>query len=102
MYKDLTAHGIDPARIWMEDKSTSTGENIAFSLSLIEQKTGNRPDRAGIVSSEYHLYRAGRIAAKEGLSTFGIPAKTSYPFLFLNYFLREIPVIWYYTLTGGI
>ncbi len=102
MYQDLTVHGIDPARIWMEDKSTSTGENIAFSLNLIEEKTGSRPTQAGIVSSEYHLYRAGRIAAKEGLSAFGVPAKTSYLFLFLNYFLREIPVIWYYTLTGGI
>lgn len=102
MYNDLTAHGIESTRIILEDKATSTGENIAFSLDAIEEQTGSRPTRVAIVSSEYHLYRAGRIAEKEGVTAIGIPARTSYLFLFLNYFLREIPVIWYYTLTGGI
>lgn len=101
MYDYLTERGIDEARIWMEDRSTSTRENLAFSLSLIEANTGSRPTEIGIVSNEYHLYRAGLVAREVGVSTVGIPAKTTLPVLYLNYFLREIPAIWYYALTGG-
>lgn len=101
MYNYLTTQGIDSARVWMEDKATSTQENIAFSLSLIESRTGTRPDEIGILSSEYHLHRAAMVAANQGVSTVGIPGKTTLPVLFLNYFLREIPAVWYYTLFGG-
>ena len=98
MANALTIMGIDPDRIWMEDSSTSTHENIAFSLALIQERTGSRPDTAGILSSEYHLYRAGMVAKGQGLTPIGVPAKTSWPHLYLNYFLREIFVVWYYTL----
>ena len=101
MYNYLTAQGIGKERVWMEDQATSTRENLAFSLSLIESKTGSRPTRIGILSSEYHLYRAGLVAKELGISPIGIPGKTTLPFLFLNYFLREIPAVWYYTLLGG-
>ena len=101
MFNDLTAKGIAPERIWMEDKSTSTRENIAFSLDLIEEKTGQRPQKAGILSSEYHIYRAGLVARSQDLEAIGIPAKTSWVSLRINYFLREIVAVWYYTLLGG-
>ena len=101
MYQELTARGIAPARIWMEDKSTSTRENIAFSLDLIEAKTGQRPQKAGILSSEYHIFRAGLVAQSQNLEAIGIPAKTSWLTLRINYFLREIIAVWYYTLLGG-
>ena len=101
MYKDLTSKGIATERIWMEDQSTSTRENIAFSLALIEEKTGQRPAKAGILSSEYHLYRAGLVAKSQGLEMIGIPARTSWAALRINYFLREIVAVWYYTLLGG-
>lgn len=101
MFNDLTAKGIAPERIWMEDKSTSTWENIAFSLDLIEEKTGQRPQKAGILSSEYHIYRAGLVARSQNLEAIGIPAKTSWVSLRINYFLREIVAVWYYALLGG-
>ena len=101
MFNDLTAKGIAPERIWMEDKSTSTWENIAFSLDLIEEKTGQRPQKAGILSSEYHIFRAGLVARSQNLEAIGIPAKTSWVSLRINYFLREIVAVWYYALLGG-
>lgn len=101
MYDYLTARGIDPARVWMEEKATSTRENLSLSLSLIEAHTGSRPTEIGILSSEYHLYRASLVAEEIGVSAVGIPGKTTLPVLFLNYFLREIPAVWYYTLLGG-
>lgn len=100
MYGRLTALGIDPERIWLEESSTSTRENIAFSLDLIEARTGVRPTSAGILSSEYHLFRAKAVAAEQGLTAVGIPARTGWAHLFINYFLREIVAVWFYALAG--
>lgn len=47
-------------------------------------------DKLGIVTSEYHLYRAGLFARQQGVEPVGIPAKTSKAYLFVDYFLREI------------
>ena len=101
MYNDLTARGIDPDRVWMEDRATSTREYIRFSLDLIEEKTGIRPEKIGLVSSEYHLYRAGLFAREENVTSYGIPARTTWITLRINYYLREIAAVWYYTLLGG-
>lgn len=101
MFEQLTARGIDPARIWLEDKSTSTRENLRFSLALIEAKTGSRPTQAAIVSNEFHLYRAGLFAAEQDLQMIGVPARTTWFSLRANYFLREIAAVWYYLILGG-
>lgn len=101
MFNELTRMGIDESRIWMEDKSTSTKENLRFSLTLIESRTGQRPAEIGLVSSEYHLFRAGLFAADEGVNAVGIPAQTSWVSLRINYFLREIVAVWAYLLFGG-
>ena len=101
MFRELTQAGIEPERVWMEDRATNTRENIRFSLDVIEERTGQRPDSAGIVSSEYHLYRAGLFAKEQGLQSTGIPARTSWFSLRLNYFLREIAAVLYYTILGG-
>ena len=101
MYDTLTAMGIDGSRIWMEDKAENTRQNIRYSLDVIEARTGLRPNRAGIVSSEYHLYRAHMFAEDQGLDSFGIPARTSWISLRINYYLREIAAVWYYTIFGG-
>ncbi len=93
--------GIDPDRIWLEEKSTSTWENLEFSLAVIEEKTGKRPKTVGIVSSEFHLYRAGFVAEKMQLTVIGIPVKTGSVFLFISYFLREIAAVWKYAVLGG-
>lgn len=97
----LTDKGIDPKRIIQEDKSTSTQENLTFALDLLEAHTGSRPTSAGIVSSEYHLFWAGLMAEDLGLTATGIPARTTWLTLRLNYYLREIAAVWYYLIFGG-
>lgn len=101
MYNELTAMGIEPDRIWLEQRATNTRDNIRYSLDIIEENTGNRPDRIGLVSSEYHLFRAGLMARSENVTANGILAQTSWVTLKINYFLREIVAVWYYTLFGG-
>lgn len=100
MYNELTEMGIDPARLRMEENATSTVENFSFSLDLIETETGSRPARIGVLSSEFHLLRAGLFAKREGIDAVAIPAKTSDPGIFWSYFLREIVLVWYYSLLG--
>ena len=101
MYDRLVSKGIDPERIWQEDKSTSTRENIRFSLEVIEAKTGRRPTEAAIISNEFHLFRAGLFAQEQDLAMIGVPAKTTWFSLRANYFLREIVAVWYYVILGG-
>lgn len=101
MYEQLVARGIDGARLLLEDQSTNTRENIRFSLDVLENATGQRPKTAAIISNEFHLYRAGLFAKEQGLEAVGVPARTTWLSLRINYFLREIVAVWYYTLLGG-
>ena len=98
MYNELVEMGIDPARILMEDRATSTVENFQFSLALIEEETGVRPKTLGVLSSEFHLFRARMFARQEGITPIAIPAHTSDTATFVTYLLREIPLVWYYGL----
>lgn len=101
LYDHLTAMGIDENRIWLEEEATSTWENLIFSLDLIEQKTGTRPETIGLLSSEYHLFRAGLFAKECGVTALGIPAETSRVSLRINNYLREIAGVWHYIILGG-
>lgn len=98
--RGLIARGIDESRIWVEENATSTEENFALSLALIEEKSGSRPASIGVLSSEYHLFRAGIFAADQSIDIATVPAKTSDPVDFVRSLLREIPLIWYYATIG--
>ena len=93
MYNDLTKRGIASDRLFIEEKSTSTRENISYSLKLIEEN--NLCPDITIISNEFHLYRATH-AAKEAIKennadgkVTAIGAKTYY-ILFPTYYLREL------------
>ena len=98
MFNELTEMGIDPGRILVEQNASSTLENLEFSLDLIEEKTGSRPDTIGILSSEFHLLRATMFATEYGVNYYTIPAKTSDFPTFLYWFAREIIMVWYYSI----
>lgn len=101
MYDELVKLGIEPERIWVEDRATSTWENLNFSLDLVEGKTGTRPTKIGVVSSEYHLFRASLFAGECGVDFVGIPAHTSRPSQMINHFMREVAGVWHFLLLGG-
>ena len=100
MYRELTQMGIDGNRLLLEEASTSTIENLMFSLDVIEEKTGLRPQTVGIVSSEYHIFRAKLFAKSLGLDPVGIPGKVSWFPLNLNYYPREVIAVWKYWVMG--
>lgn len=101
MYQHLVAMGIDPERIWVEDQARSTWGNLNYSLELIEEKTGTRPNEVGVLTHEFHLFRAGLQARDMGLTVKGIPAKSEDFQRWLHYFIREIAGVWHYILIGG-
>ena len=77
MYLALTDLGIEPDRVWIEPNSTSTWENLNFTLDLIQERTGSRPETLGVLSSEYHLFRSSLFARECGVGFVGVPARTS-------------------------
>ena len=88
MHNWLINRGIDPNRIIMEDKATCTLENLQYSMDIINKLSIQEPV-IGLVSSEYHLHRAKRLADYVGIDVIGIAAKTSFPTVAANYFIRE-------------
>ena len=101
MKDELVRLGIEPERIILEDKATSTWENLNFSLDLIEEITGQRPKKIGVLSSEYHLFRASLFAKKCGVEFVGIPANTSRLPQKINHFMREVAGVWHFIILGG-
>lgn len=89
MFDWLCAQGIDESRLLIEDKSTSTKENLINSFEIIRSR-GDEPDGStAIVTSEYHIYRAKLIGRSLGVELAGVSAHTSYFTVRLNYFIRE-------------
>ena len=90
MEEYLRARGISPARILLEDRSTSTKENFAFSSALIPDKA----EPVGVVTNNFHMYRAKAYARRTGYKNpRAIPASSS-AVLFLNYMVREFFAVW--------
>ena len=87
MYEWLCANGIDPVRIIMEDKASSTYENLKFSREIINELSDDAT--VAVVSSEYHLCRAKLIAKTLGMEIHTVAAQTTYFTVMLNYFIRE-------------
>ncbi|MBQ8960793.1 MAG: YdcF family protein [Ruminococcus sp.] len=97
MAEYLTAKGIAPDRIFMEDKSTSTEENLSFSKAVIEEN-GLCPDIT-IVTDGYHQLRAEILARRLGYEPWHISAKTA-GWLLPTYWVREWFGVAYYVLSG--
>lgn len=86
MHRVLVSKGISPDRLFKEERSTNTYENIKYSLEIINEE-GFQGETA-IVTSEFHLQRAVMIARKQGLEAASIPAKTAV-FLLPTYWVRD-------------
>ncbi|MGN0395195.1 MAG: YdcF family protein [Coprococcus sp.] len=92
MYNYLVEKGIAADRIYMEDKSTSTRENIEFAEKII--KENKLPETISIVTNEFHEYRAQKVAEKLELESYAIAGKTAW-WLLPTYYVRELFGIMY-------
>ena len=80
----LKKNGVAEDRIILETKSSTTGQNILYSMKLMEEDAS-----VGIVTNNFHMFRALQIAKKQGLKNVcGIAAKST-PLYLPNNMLRE-------------
>ena len=84
MEEYLIGAGIALDRIWKEEASVNTVQNIRFSRALIEEEA----PVIGIVSNDFHVFRAVHIAKAQGIEAEGIPAPAEI-FMRPHYMTRE-------------
>ncbi|MEE1042499.1 MAG: YdcF family protein [Clostridia bacterium] len=87
MYNWLVDMGIDKDRLYMEDKSTSTRENLIFSKRIIEENGLNSV--MTIITNDFHQYRASQIAETLGIKNYNVSGKTLITLL-PTYYVREL------------
>lgn len=86
----LLEKGIEEKRIFEEDRSRTTKENLRFSQAYIE----DLKQPTGIVSNNFHLYRAVCYARKAGYVCPCPLAADCHPLLLVNYMVRECLAVW--------
>lgn len=93
MYRYLTDKGIAPERLLKEDASTTTEENLKYSMALLEEM--GIEGEITIVTSEFHEYRANKVAERLGITSYSTPSHTFFIYL-PTYYVRELYGILYY------
>ena len=89
MYDYLEARGADMTRVYREEDSHNTRQNLENSAALAAS-LGIDPSSPTIISSEYHLCRAKYIASTLGLAPSALGSETTPWLLKANYLLREV------------
>lgn len=99
MAEYLTAHGILEERIRREEHSTTTEENLLFSREYFTEEAS----RIGIVTNDFHLFRAIRLGKKcfPQAEIVGLAA-SSEVFLQPNYLVREFFAVLKYGISGNL
>ena len=84
----LVKNGVSKDKIIMEDKATTTLENIIFSKKIITDK--NLKGKVLIVTSDYHLFRGQFIASILGIDNEGLCSISPLSSR-IYYMIREYP-----------
>lgn len=98
MRRYLTERGIPEERLILEETSTSTKENLKFSDAL----TGCAKKRTGILSNNFHVYRAVKLAEKLGYEHAEGIAAASDPLMQVHYVVRETAALLKEKLVGNL
>ncbi len=83
----LVKLGIDESRIYTEENSFDTVENLRNSAEILARE--NLPPNIAIVTDGYHQFRAQYRARQLGLQATGLPAPTD-RYLEDTYYIREL------------
>lgn len=98
MQQYLIDKGIASDRIFLEENSFSTKENIKNSYEIANKN--KLPNEFIIVTDAYHQHRANRYAKKNNIKTLGYPAHTEW-YLLAPYTARESMGLIYESIFGS-
>ena len=84
MERYLIAKGLPKERIIKEEVSSTTYENILFSKELLDSFF-DRPYESVIITNDFHIFRAVKIAEKLGLNPTHYHAGIKWAYIPLNY-----------------
>lgn len=88
MRRYLIEKGVDEKLLLMEDKSTSTKENLQFTRKLLDKVDGREDIKIKIVTSDFHMFRAKLLGKRYGFRVYGDPSPI-HPLLIPAYYSRE-------------
>lgn len=84
----VDVHQIPTQKILMEDQSTNTEQNLAFSKEIMDKHAQGKKYRSLFVTNNFHVFRASIYAKKARLDAQGVGSKTALYYL-PNAFTRE-------------
>ena len=84
----LAVRTIEPSRIILEDKSTSTGENFKFTKPLLDKKLGENY-KAAVITNDFHILRAKLLAKENGMEITTLHANSKWYNAVMMY-MREV------------
>ena len=95
MYNWLTERGIDPQRIWLEERATRTAENVVYARDMIAAETEDMENvSVAVLTSEFHLMRAKLLANWAGLDVRGVAAPSANRAVLVSNCFREVFAVW--------
>ena len=91
MKEYLIKKGINKKNILVEDKSTSTAENLIFSKKIIEKDSGKSVKKLNIkiVTTDFHCLRSRILAYKKGYGNIELYSSSSIKYLIPVFYTRE-------------
>lgn len=98
MYEMLTKRGINKNRLILEERSTTTEENLRYTREILKER--GYDTTVTLVTSEFHEYRANQMAGRLEMKSYSTPAHTFFAYL-PTYYVRELYGILYYELRHG-
>ena len=102
MRRALVRRGVDESRLYPEERSTSTHENLRYSRAILEELGVDPAQRVAIVTSDFHLCRARLMWGGDTAAVPAhLPSALYFQCLTVNYFIREAFGLAAYFVYGG-
>lgn len=92
MKKFLVGEGISEDRILLEEKSTSTYENLKFSKPILENESGKSVKNLKfvIVTTDFHAMRSAFLAKRNGYGKVSLYTSSNKWYLMPTMYIREV------------
>ena len=102
MRRALVRRGVDESRLYPEERSNSTQENLRYSRAILEELGVDPAQRVAIVTSDFHLCRARLMWGGDTAAVPAhLPSALYFQCLTVNYFIREAFGLAAYFVYGG-